>query len=75
MEVLVETIGIPASIVLFILLTLAYAYLQNSAKERGDAEKVQQMTNQIWVVLAIFTLIALLVGLAFLSALVDGLSH
>ena len=39
MEVLVETIGIPASIVLFILLTLAYAYLQNSAKERGDAEK------------------------------------
>ena len=74
MEVLVETIGIPASIVLFILLTLAYAYLQHTVKERGDAEKVQRMTKQISLVLTILALIALLVGLAFLGALVDGLS-
>ena len=74
MEALVEIIGIPASIVLFILLTLAYAYLQHSVKESGDAENVQRMTNQISVVLAILALIALLVGLAFLGALVDALS-
>ena len=74
MEALVETIGTPASIVLFILLALAYAYLQHTVYEQGDAERVQRMTKQIYLVLLILGLIASLVGLAFLAYLIDGLS-
>ena len=75
MESVVETIGMPATIVLLVVLTVAYAYLQHTVNERGDAENVQRMTNQISLVLAILALLALLVGLAFLGALVDGLSN
>ena len=69
MASLLETIG---TIAMFVLLLLAYVYLQNIAEESGKEQEVRRMETSVQILIGIVCLIALLIGLAVLGELMSA---